>query len=65
MKGEPIWSPERLEQAAIDEAARHGASQRDLEVLRAQFKKAEDNKSKAEGIPEDNGTQTGQSSPPK
>jgi hypothetical protein len=53
-----FWSDERLEQAALSEAARHGASQRDLEVLKAQFKKAEDNKSKAEDIPEDTGSQT-------
>jgi hypothetical protein len=35
-------------QAALNEAARHGANERDLEQLRAQFQKAEDSKSQAE-----------------
>jgi hypothetical protein len=35
-----LWSAEQLERAALDEAARHGANNRDLDLLRQQFKKA-------------------------
>jgi len=42
MKGEPYWNDERLRQAMLDEARRHGARQRDLEQLKAQPQKAEE-----------------------
>jgi hypothetical protein len=35
-----IWNAERLEQAMLAEAASHGASQRDRDLLRAEFEKA-------------------------
>jgi hypothetical protein len=44
-----FWTTERLELAMVDEAAGHGASQRDLDQLRAEFKKARANKPPDEG----------------
>jgi hypothetical protein len=44
MKPPEIWTPERLEQAMLDEATRHGASQCYIEQLKAQFQNAEHNK---------------------
>ncbi len=38
-------TPERLQQAAIDELLKHGGSQRDIEQLKAQFQKADEEKS--------------------
>ena len=32
-----FWNAERLERAMLDEAATHGASQRDLDFLRTEF----------------------------
>jgi hypothetical protein len=54
-----IWTAERLQQAACDELARHGGSRRDLEQLKAQFRKAGENKSADVLSRDNNGCQTG------
>jgi hypothetical protein len=39
-KPQEIWTAERLQQAALEELARHGGSQDDLRRLREHFRKA-------------------------
>jgi len=47
-----FWNSEHLQQAAISELLRHGGNKRDLDLLRQQFRKADENNSGTE-IPSD------------
>jgi hypothetical protein len=54
-----FWSDKRLEQAMLAEAAGHGASQRDLDQLRTEFRKAQENYNRDVLSNEDTSTQIG------